>query len=213
MTRRQINYFNLKRLTIVLIASLLGTSCGSTTMGSNFDIDTSPNSFEQELKQLVVPATDPVCAAVLYDYGVDGSSEYKRCLRLQGELNKASWEGDVQLIRSLIKKGANPSAGYYQDGPPLNSAVMKGHLEAVKILVANGADVNEKRIFGGTPLKTAVFYNQSEIAIFLMRMGADICYRGLDDDLKEENAFDIAKNEGHRELIRILRANNAGNCR
>ena len=74
----------------------------------------------------------------------------------------AAWEGQPEVMRSLIKAGANVSgAAEHDHWTPLHKAAEMGHLDLVQQLIDAGADVNahtlpDKNFPEGTvPLKVA----------------------------------------------------------
>lgn len=219
-----IESFQIKRfrLPVVLLAVCFGylllTGCEKETDAHNF------NSHRRS--EIIVSGTPIPVRATKENKGrrcEDGKNfdmpepqedtpEYYRCKNLQKKLNQAAWDGDVEAIRKALEDGASVRAGYYQEGTPLSGAITKGHMAAVKLLVENGAEVNQEYIFGDTALKKAAFYNFPDIAKFLIENGADICSNLPDDVNKKLTAFDIAKQEGHGEMILLLESAGAENC-
>ena len=98
----------------------------------------------------------------------------------------AADEGDVNRVRALLQKGANPSHPLYwrkewwgkqhvkwtvrARPPPLHTASYNGYLEIVKLLVKAGADVDKgdgER--NSTPLYFATGKGHEEVTVYLIR--------------------------------------------
>ena len=92
-----------------------------------------------------------------------------------GNLIRATEDGDLNRVKSLISKGADVNA---KDGTlertALIEASLNGHLEVVKYLVENGADVNAKNEYGVTVLMRASYYEHFEIVQYLVSKGANV---------------------------------------
>ncbi len=63
--------------------------------------------------------------------------------------------GDVQMVKSLLEKGANVNARDENGNTPLHLAAKEGNFEIVKLLVTHCADVLIKDRWGKTPLDYA----------------------------------------------------------
>ncbi len=100
-----------------------------------------------------------------------------------------------QLVYSI-------TSGARSLGPPLLLATEKGHKEIVKMLLAHpDIDVN-KESGGTTPLMAAAFFVRTEIVSMLL------AHPDIDLTITNkpgETAFDIASEQGHTEIARMLR--------
>ncbi len=68
--------------------------------------------------------------------------------------------GDIDMARLLIRRGAEVHLNYMRRGPLLLNAVSRGNVPAVRLLVDSGADVNAANEIGETPLhKAALKHN------------------------------------------------------
>jgi ankyrin repeat protein/ribosomal protein L40E len=92
---------------------------------------------------------------------------------LEEELLKAAREGDVEKVKDLLARGADPNA-IRLGTTPLHIAAGHGRFDIVKILVENGANVNVKDLMGFTPLHSAILGNHLAIVKFLIENGADV---------------------------------------
>ena len=67
-------------------------------------------------------------------------------------LIEASRLGYLEVVQSLIGRGADVNKSNNNDATPLHMASYDGHLEVVRALLAAGADVNRSNNRGDTPL-------------------------------------------------------------
>ena len=92
-----------------------------------------------------------------------------------------------------------------------NNALIKAskdrNLETVKALIESGADVNADYKFsdlgGGTVLMYASSTGQIEVVKYLIEAGADI------EDDYGRTALDLARRNGHTEIVEYLESKNA----
>lgn len=79
---------------------------------------------------------------------------------------------------SLLKHGADPNAGYLQEGKPLfyalHLAIQLKNLTIAKALIDAGADLGKKTESGETPLNTAASMKQTEIATYIVDKGGKL---------------------------------------
>jgi ankyrin repeat protein len=93
---------------------------------------------------------------------------------LNDDLIAAARKSDVEAVKGLLAKGADPNAKSPYGATPLFFACDRGNLEIVKILVERGADVNVKDTFyNSTAVTWAVFKNHTDIVKLLLEKGAD----------------------------------------
>src|ERR1043166_1912406 len=89
-------------------------------------------------------------------------------------LHSAAESGTIEMLRYLIKKGADVNAGARQNATPLHVAVRHKYLEKVKFLLEQGAKSNLEDGDGQTPLAIAVEMQSDSIASLLRRYGAEM---------------------------------------
>jgi len=87
-----------------------------------------------------------------------------------------------EMVRVLLKAGADPNGGHYEGGPPVFAAAYRGQFESVLLLAEAGADLHTKGLWSpGTPYPyppilgdVRVFSNilPPEIVRFLVDRGA-----------------------------------------
>jgi len=103
----------------------------------------------------------------------------------QYELNKklldAGAKGNLQDVKSLIKRGADINAqDKFSGWTPLHFAAFYNELDALKLLVQLGADVNTQDKSGWTPLHYAARDDKLDALKFLVQLGADINAKNKD---------------------------------
>jgi hypothetical protein len=86
----------------------------------------------------------------------------------------AARDGDVNRVRSLIARGANPNvrAGV-NNWTPLEHAVHKNQIASIAALLDAGADPNAASRDGMTPLIMAAGYGYTPIVKLLLQRGAN----------------------------------------
>jgi len=128
-------------------------------------------------------------------------------IKANRELDNAVLQGNLSLLKSLIKEGYNINSIDKYGRTVIYNAIMKGFQDIVVQLCLAKANVNNQDKNGKTPLHFASIYNQLEIAKTLIQYGADV-------NLKDENGntpiFDaIFNSKGNTGIILLLKENNA----
>jgi ankyrin len=106
----------------------------------------------------------------------------------------------VQVVRSLLDKGADVNVATSDGYSALHAAVSLGFAEMCKILISAGADLNARMRYGATPLFFAARYNNLELISLLLSAGADRD-QALSNGVKP---IDIARRFGFIEAVRLL---------
>ena len=106
----------------------------------------------------------------------DGALLHARSHDKETAIIKASENGQLGVVRFLLKNGANPddadetSAGQ----TPMIHAAFNGHTKIIKLLLDAGANIEKKNnIPGEGPLITAVQEGQIKVVKLLLELGAD----------------------------------------
>lgn len=110
-------------------------------------------------------------------------------------------EGNIELAKILIDRGADINARDADGGTALIEACKKGNIELAKILIDNGANVNARDMYGNTALiYTCKGEDEIELAKILIEAGATVnaVNRSMDTALKE------ACEKENKELAKIL---------
>ena len=88
-------------------------------------------------------------------------------------LLKATEEGKVKQVESLLTKGASVDTKDSFDRTPLMLSVVGGFPDVVAVLLKAGADVHAKAKYGQTALQFAVERGNRAIETMLRAAGAD----------------------------------------
>jgi ankyrin repeat protein len=97
-------------------------------------------------------------------------------------LYRAALAGDLELVRRLLRAGADPNlrsppVGGTLDEPasglPLVEAVKRGRLDMARTLIAAGARVNVRDAERKSPLFWAIVSGGEDVALELLHAGAD----------------------------------------
>ena len=100
---------------------------------------------------------------------------------MDDELIDAAWDKNIQRIRDLLTRGANPNIHEVNDSfpdvkgdtPLMISSMMKGNFDIVKLLLDRGADTNLQNREDYTALIRAGWNGHIEIVRLLLDRGAD----------------------------------------
>ncbi|HVT03618.1 MAG TPA: ankyrin repeat domain-containing protein [Thermoanaerobaculia bacterium] len=132
--------------------------------------DVSPkNKFDFNAFTSAVAAGNQEIAGLLLDAGAKVEAGASGLTPLQF----AASSGNIEMIRFLVKRGANVNHGAKTGGQTaLLSAIYGAHPEAVQALVDLKADVSAKTSDGTTPLKAAQKGDQDDIVKILKAAGA-----------------------------------------
>ena len=96
-------------------------------------------------------------------------------------LVQACDSGHIDIVRLLLKCGADPNLGH-----PLSRACIRGNERIAIMLIAAGADVNEHEKSGPTPLNHAIGCGGSRVLVqSLIQSGASLDHRYLGMNLVE----------------------------
>ncbi|XP_012144276.1 uncharacterized protein LOC100882592 isoform X1 [Megachile rotundata] len=107
--------------------------------------------------------------AINFGLKLQGSETSEIIGYLQKNINIAASNGNIQIVRNLLKNGADVNDKDSEGRTPLHYAVSNEHLDVVNILLENGADVTQVTNKGNTPLHTAASKNNKEIIEVLLQ--------------------------------------------
>lgn len=88
-------------------------------------------------------------------------------------LHLAVSQEDEEMVKLLLKHGADVEIGNTDDEKALHWAVQSGNSEICRMLIDKGADIDAEDSLGGTPLLWAVEQESLEIVTLLLKLGAD----------------------------------------
>ena len=113
----------------------------------------------------------------------------------------AAMDGDVDGVKRLLDRGADPNWRSSKGGTVLMAAAQEGHSKIVDLLLAAGSDVNSTSSSGVTALILAAQNGHLDVVTRLVRGGADI----LAKDSEGGTALALAEESGHAEIAGLLR--------
>ena len=119
--------------------------------------------------------------------------------RIGSGLMIGAWEGNIEMMRLFISRGANINRLNGNGETAIILAAWRGQLEAVKWLVERGARINAPPR-QWSPLHYAVFAGHREVVDYLMEQGADINALSTNGS----SVLMMAIYEGRSELARLL---------
>lgn len=93
---------------------------------------------------------------------------------LDDELADAVFLCELDDVRSLLERGADPDARGEDERTSLMNATMDGQRELVRVLLEAGADPNLRDADGWTPLDVAVYRKALDLIWLLVHFGADV---------------------------------------
>ena len=136
-----------------------------------------------------------VVVALLLLFGFPGSVKAD-----QSRLILASQNGDVRVVKLLLKKGVDVNATNVLGFGALNGATINGHMEIVQLLIDDGADINARDYLGFSPLIWACRNGHCPLARLLLDNGAAINAKTALGD----TALIYACQRGYFEVVRLL---------
>jgi ankyrin repeat protein len=114
----------------------------------------------------------PALVALLLDSGARINSPNKRTGATA--LNEAAFRGQVEVVRLLIRRGADINERDREGASPLDEAAWRGFRDIAALLLESGAEVNRPNTqTGATPLNEAAFKGRADIAELLLAHHAD----------------------------------------
>ena len=92
-------------------------------------------------------------------------------------LNLAALNGNTEVARMLIERGADILAGDADNSQPIHCAAIAGNVQIIDMLLRKGADINAPDNNGATALTFAAARTQTETVRYLLEKGADVHVR------------------------------------
>ncbi|PIK60415.1 putative ankyrin repeat and KH domain-containing protein mask [Apostichopus japonicus] len=121
-------------------------------------------------------------------------------------LMEASQEGQVELVKFLLSKGANVHATTATGDTALTYACENGHTEVASYLLDAGADLEHESEGGRTPLMKAARAGHFCSVRFLISKGADVNRATTNND---HTVLSLACAGGHLSVVELLLNHNA----
>lgn len=88
-------------------------------------------------------------------------------------LNLAALNGNAEIARLLIERGADIQAGDADNSQPIHCAAISGNVAIAEMLLESGANINEQDNNGATALMFAAGPGRTEMVRFLLERGCD----------------------------------------
>ena len=111
-------------------------------------------------------------------------------------LHKAAYNGDIELVRKILKSNVNPDERDSFGGTALHASMFQKNTEIIMLLINHGFDVNAQGLSNGyTPLHDAVWANNLDAVKLLLKHGARTDIRGKDGLTPYEKALKEDKKE------------------
>ena len=117
------------------------------------------------------------------------------------DIFEASKSGNLEVVKVLLKSGADVNVKDNWGWTPLMWECSYGHLEVVKFLLKNGADVNVKSNYGSTPLVAACRYGHLEVAKVILGHMISPYVHGKTVFRRYERALGIVKYMGPNKIF------------
>ena len=149
-----------------------------------------------------------ICFHYFFRFPVLDSNKQPRASMLQINnrereelLHFACKNGQISLIRNLLKDNVDINALNAKGLSPLHLAVIEGNIEVTKLLISEGANIEvTDSKWGSSPLLYACQNGRTKIVKLLVEMGADIKAESDDDT----SAIHFAAQSGKSDLIDFL---------
>jgi len=121
-------------------------------------------------------------------------------------LEAAALRGQIDVVASLLREGADPNVIGSQGNTPLHDASLKGNSAVVKLLLEHGAKVDIRSKDGTLPLHDAVLGGNAKAVSALLVGGVDIA-APITETM--ETALHLAAAWGKLEVLQVLLSANA----
>jgi len=117
-------------------------------------------------------------------------------------LHRAASANHVEMVKLLLRHGANVDAEDNSENSPLHRAIYSGHGEVARLLIEAGADAQARNHAGNTPVQMAAFAGLPEVIKLLVEAGSPV---NLQDQVEDTPLHDAAL-KGQVEAARALLA-------
>lgn len=119
----------------------------------------------------------------------------------EDSLHKAVHNGDIGLVRNILKNNIDPDARDSFGGTALHAVMFQKNTEIITILINYGFDVNAKGLSNGyTPLHDAVWANNLEAVRILIEHGARTDIRAKDG----LTPYEKVNREGKKDIVSYM---------
>lgn len=112
----------------------------------------------------------------------------------------AAGSGHLNIVKMLVKHGANVNHCTDTNSTPLRAACFDGRLDIVQYLVNHNADINLPNIYNNTCLMISSYKGQTDCVEFLLKNGANVNAQAN----CQATALHYASECGHLEICTLL---------
>lgn len=116
-------------------------------------------------------------------------------------LHWAAHHGDADLVKRLLKAGANAKVVNDYGASPMSEAAELGSAEILELLIKAGADVESPNLEGQTALMTVARTNHVDAARLLLKRGANVNAR---ENWRGQTALMWAAAQSQPEMVQLL---------
>ncbi|XP_041364259.1 ankyrin repeat domain-containing protein 50-like [Gigantopelta aegis] len=120
--------------------------------------------------------------------------------RGQTALQLAVREGNLEICRLLIERGADVNMRDAEMNSLLNSACWRGHADIAKLLIENQADIDDRNDNGATALHVCAFKGHSDMCRMLLNADCDLDLLNR----RGQTALYTATEQGYEDIMRML---------
>merc|ERR1719495_331696 len=134
-------------------------------------------------KQLIKDSEEKFNSAVIALINVGGDVDQRGKMdnsRPNTPLMVAVFMGHTDIVKTLLKNGANPDIQNHEGNGPIHFAVRKNDPQLVEALIDAGADMNLPGWQTFTPLHLTAKHNLPAMTKILIEKGADLNPRSVD---------------------------------
>lgn len=189
---------NILIVAILLIISLALTGCSGNEQEkarselAKLNIAYTPESFLNCIQN-----NDTVVFKLFMQVGMDANAKNQEGVTA---LMLAAKAGNMEMVNSLLSKGAQVNSKAAKGNTALEYAALEGRLDVVKTLLDKGADINNKNDLGVTPLMCAVDKGHAAVVKELIAKSADVNIVAANS----HSAYSIAKSKSNKDILDIL---------
>lgn len=145
------------------------------------------------------------CVKILLSYSAD--IEAKGTVKVDDQIieeTSALWaaaaKGEMDVVKCLVKAGANVNSKTKTNSTPLRATAYDGRIDIVSYLVEHGAEVNVKNNFDNTPLMVACYNGHRTVVSYLIEKGAGLNVQ----DRQGNTVLHYAVERGHVDIVKDL---------
>jgi ankyrin repeat protein len=182
-----------RRLGVIILLLILGTMAWYVGRGERRD----GSSMHEAVKRNDIAHV----ARLLQRNGVDARDNHDWT-----PLHLAVYEGNIEVQRLLVQRGADVNSRNNMGATPLHIAAHQGDAAATRLLLASGADVNAQQRDGLTPLHIAAV-EQHVPRLQYLQVVRTLLDNGARPDARDRLAcvpWDYAVRIGHADVARLL---------